>query len=630
MAVKKQKCKFKLVNGDKTAVFTRKGMSASTTAIGTLVHDELPNGVFYVDLNDGGTNDYYKLIDPQLYKVPNTPQYVYCGTEYVTMVGSASTTDTNTDSNKQNTTDKVTDKTKGVTNTTTNANDSEMDEILIESLRSTQNYYGYLKNHRFIFGSPFQFLDETDYRPFMEKNKVIRLGRKYAENILSEAPIVDFVPGSPRYLPDFDNDSKAAITEILKENNVSEKIRESFLNEEGRYFNFVANFAEYIQYVNLLCRMTAIYMGLKDKIVPTEANLSGDNRTTYAHYNWANYAIYNTRAKPSAEKKRDKAIKKSKDGIWDATEAEEAKGLFDYISEIGEDAVASIEDFLGDMRAIRFYVDPSSSFSESISNNTQASSIAGLFDTAEGVMKEIQFFVGDGKSVSGSILSGLQNATSSLLQGGSDLVGNGGLKKMLGMGSKIVSGSNVIFPEIWGDASYTKSYNFTMNFVSPYGDAESVYLNCMVPLMHILALALPKQTSANSFTSPPLVKVAAPGRFSCDLGMIDSLTIEKGGSGDGWNIAGLPTEIRVSVGVRDLYTNLMITKSSKPGLYFNNQGLIDFLAVSCGVDIIAPNIELKIATIKDTLLSTIFDIPENVEQGISQMIRNTIQAIFTL
>lgn len=165
-----------------------------------------------------------------------------------------------------------------------------------------------------------------------------------------------------------------------------------------------------------------------------------------------------------------------------------------------------------------------------------------------------------------------------------------------------------------------------MNLVSPYGDPESIFLNIIVPMMHLIALSMPRQTSANSFGSPFLVKAFAKGWFSCDLGMIDSISIDKTGSS--WNVHGLPNEVKITIGITDLYKNLMISKSTAPQLFFVNQGLIEFLAVTCGMNITQGNLALKLSTIFSSFKDAIWDAPSNLYDSIVQRLRNWIEPWF--
>ena len=75
------------------------------------------------------------------------------------------------------------------------------------------------------------------------------------------------------------------------------------------------------------------------------------------------------------------------------------------------------------------------------------------------------------------------------------------------------------------------NYSFTINLSSPYGDVYNYYMNIVVPLMHLIALAAPRMVSANSVASPFLVQAFIPGMCTCQLGIIQSLSIEKNPSG---------------------------------------------------------------------------------------------------
>jgi hypothetical protein len=155
-------------------------------------------------------------------------------------------------------------------------------------------------------------------------------------------------------------------------------------------------------------------------------------------------------------------------------------------------------------------------------------------------------------------------------------------------------------------------------------------MNVIVPMMHLLALSCPRQSTANSYASPFLVKVFAKGWFSCELGIIDSISIDKGGSGDSWTVDGLPSEVKVSLGVKDLYSNLMITRANAPNLFFQNQGLIDFLAVTCGIDITKPNFLVKWETMFAVFYGKLIDLPRDIFKDLIQDLRNQVENLYRL
>jgi hypothetical protein len=237
----------------------------------------------------------------------------------------------------------------------------------------------------------------------------------------------------------------------------------------------------------------------------------------------------------------------------------------------------------------------------------------------ESKVKEYSFFA-DSLAL-GNQLNALQKIATNLMDGVASLSpDNTFLNSLLGKGKQqIIYGSNLIFPEIWQDSQYNKSYTISTEFVSPYGDKESIYINCLVPMMHLLALALPKQTTANTYTSPFLIKMFSKGWFSCEMGIVDNIQIEKGPD-QSWSVDGLATTMKVTLSVKDLYSQLMISPSNSPFLFFSNLGLIEFLGATCGVDLSVPTIELKIKLAMALLQNAVTDLPTNWYRDIRQSI----------
>lgn len=499
---------------------------------------------------------------------------------------------------------------------------SEIENMMTTSSRNMK-YLGYTSR---FFGAPTRFLKSAD--PDLSvvdyDGNTIEQGRTWTKNIAMEAPLVHFVPGLPTYLKDIDKANKDVLREYVKEktsgSEVSESVIERVTGIEGRYFDFVASYAEYIKYVNALCRTCAIYMGIGDKTVP-------GTDTKYKYYNYGNWQ--DPKAMPSTSDGNffDISGGQTEEYSGDDIGKNIVSNAEDILGAIGGLAKEVAKDIVGGNRSVKMYVDAGSSFSESLSNQTAQSQIAGLFDTGESVMKELGYWAGGGKA--GDLLETaaitMGTAIDKLATGLLSTIGMGEtqLTNLADYANYIISGSNIVFPEMWQDSSYSKSYNFTVNLVSPYGDSESIFLHEIMPLMFILGLALPRQTSANSFASPMMVRVVSKGWFSCDMGMIDSISIDKGSS-DGWNASGMPMSMKVSIGVKDLYSSMSMAKTSQPGLFFNNNALIEFLAATCGVDTIQPNLSLKIETLVNALLTTVRDIPSNVYNRAIEGLNNTI------
>ena len=82
----------------------------------------------------------------------------------------------------------------------------------------------------------------------------------------------------------------------------------------------------------------------------------------------------------------------------------------------------------------------------------------------------------------------------------------------------------------------------------------------------------------------------------------------------------------MTVSVKDLYSNLMISSTKQSALFFQNQGLIDFLSVTCGVDITRPNLELKVETMLAMLTNKTFDIGNVMYNNVMEALKNTIMS----
>ena len=426
-----------------------------------------------------------------------------------------------------------------------------------------------------MFGAPHQFLETTDKRLTANNN----FGYCFMKDIFMEKPVVSLMPGKTNYLPDYSkadadlfkslstddsDDAKSALEELVSDHG------------ETRYYDFESDYTTYMTYVNLLCQTASIFLGIQDK--------KGPNGRKYRTYNWSSYQIFN-----------------------DPVQIDFGNGIFKMVDDLAEytktlTSEIATDAFVGYNRYVNFYVDPSTAVNESISNSTQQSSLESTFDSIEGLVKEAAMF---SAADQGGFVSDMIGMGKDLVGGLMNVVSLGVFKKLLKTTeTHVLNGSNIIFPDIWNDSEYSKSFNISINLVSPYGNTEAVYLNIIVPLIHLLCLSLPRQTSANSFGMPFLIRGSAPGMFSIDMGIVESITIEKG-SDQTWTVTGLPTQVKVSLQIKDLYGNLMIPPANKPSLFFSNQGMLDYLGCMCGIDLTKPNIIFKLKTLKAMLDSTV-------------------------
>jgi hypothetical protein len=173
----------------------------------------------------------------------------------------------------------------------------------------------------------------------------------------------------------------------------------------------------------------------------------------------------------------------------------------------------------------------------------------------------------------------IDGAVSSVAEfiGGSDQTG---LRASLG---DAILGMNPMFPEVWKDSSFSRSYNISFKFHSPYGSPSAVYQNVLLPFSMLLSLVMPVMTNPGVYSEPFIFQLDCPGYFACDLGICTDFSFVKGGSENLWTVDGLPRQIDVTMAIRDLYPVLSASKNSE-SLYFNI-GLSTFLDNLAGVSI---------------------------------------------
>lgn len=422
-----------------------------------------------------------------------------------------------------------------------------------------------------IHGMPYQFMSSADIKiSELESSSKFPYGRTFTEKIINRMPLLLLSPGKPVFLDGFKKGEKANVLEQLinadGEGDLS-KILDS--NEYGRYYSFRFNYRDYYDYVNGMCWASAIYLGIGGK------KFKG---VDYKRYDWSKYAN------------------------------------------------SGLKGFFSGAEYVCFYVDSDNQISESFSNSTSESKLDSGLNALSDLGREADFLLGAGAGMRVDIMN--EDKFSSNMEEINKFIGeysnpNHLINKLKTGFVTVAGGGQLIFPEIWRDSSWSKSYDINIKLTSPDGDTESIYRNILVPMWHLLAMALPLQMGHNGFRSPFLVKGFLKGLFHCEMGIITSLSIRKGGEGS-WNIDGLPTEVEISFTLKDLYEVMSITKWKDAKLFVNNTQMMDFIANMCGVVINKPDL-LRTADMYATLYTQkAVNIPRGISLGISQSISNTL------
>lgn len=490
-----------------------------------------------------------------------------------------------------------------------------------------------LKRNMRLFGLPYQFIPEVDPRiPTVSKT----VGRKYAENIVLDAPVISIIPGKPKYLPGAKNKQERQSTSaaLLSAANDNFNPLRQIMSDNGetlRYYDFERSYTEYIKYVNILCRTCAAFLELNETIDGVSCQ-----RYDYSKYKW------NTESE-NGSTSIERTFNSFKSGVtaWknallskvgstvninlsDTTVNTKPQSTELAFTTSVDESTDKWSQFFTNYNYVQFFIDPDISFSESMSNATTESKIKGMLDSGADMLKELSFIVDSAGGNSDEIKEFTADATDSLKEftKGSGTI-SGIIDRVISLSGNIMSGENIVMPDIYQNSTYDKSYTFTVHLKTPYGSKFGYFMDICVPLMHLLALGLPRQGSANSYSSPFLIKAYCEGIFTCNMGMVESVQVSKGVN-NAYSVDGLPTEVDVSVTIKDLYSDLSMSPQSAPLLFINNSSLIEYLATTCGLSLITPNIEVRLNMIINAVTNAFLDIDDTIMAGVTEAIDSAI------
>lgn len=415
-----------------------------------------------------------------------------------------------------------------------------------------------MKNMDGIHGIPYGFLKTAD--PPVSGN----IGRIYKSNILDNAPVLLLTPGVPKFMDEFDDDTRSDVLKAIggEKSNV---ILDQLVGEEsGMYYTFEYRFDEYYTYVNTILNAMANLLGI--------GNYEYNGRPL-ATYKWQHFSG------PSGY-----------------------KGL------------------ITSRQIVPFYVDAQSQATESFNNMTGESALSENVNNVQAFAREIQFVLGGaGSAKFKEILEGgVNNALSGLssaLQKFDRIIPTRVLNKLIGGFGTLVNGGKITFPEIWQSSEFGKSQEVTIKLAAPSGDAFTIYTEILVPLVHLICMTAPRQMGKNGYQSPYVVRAWYKSMFSSDLAIIESMQVTRGDKGK-WNKDGLPLSLEITLNIKDLYKMLSISK--RDGALgtdlIQNPLLLSYISNLCGVNSFKPDIlrtfdlyKTAIMNIPSDTINRIFD-----------------------
>ena len=412
-----------------------------------------------------------------------------------------------------------------------------------------------------IFGIPYQFMPHVD--PRINLNTLGRgeyltdyssLGREYGHHIAQDMPILFISPGLPAFATNFSNEDKSLIGNVMT--NVAsglgggEATTDDLLTKQGKYYSFQYEVAQYYQYCNPACRIASAYMNVSDKYI---------DDTRIESLNWMNYTTTTL------------------------------SGMFKDLGDITS------------YTSIPFYIESDTQISESFSNDVTDSSFTGIVDSVSDLGREAMFVLGYGNSALNAGIDWLSKTDNPdavrqdiVDKFGNMANGNGFISNVISNLTSVATGGRLIFPKIWSDSGFGRSYDVTIKLRSPDMDNFSIYCNIIAPFLHLLCLVLPRQIqdNPNGFYSPFIVRAIYKGFFNVDMGIISSMSVSKGDTGL-WNADGIPCSIDVNLTITDLYENISMTGTTATNWAYDtldNTCFMDYIANLCGINIYLPEV----------------------------------------
>jgi len=491
-----------------------------------------------------------------------------------------------------------------------------------------------------LFGLPYQFPDAVDPRLSDISSSI---GKKFTENIMLEAPVCTIIPGIPSYLPGTKAGKKQKIStaQALIEGGSGNfsSVKQLFNDmdeDQLRLYDFESAYSEYMTFVNVMCRAGATFLELND-------TLDGQSlqRYDWRQYRWNQIAATSmasrikTGLKTLSKDAKSAASYKNSDGkayttVTNASNTGSHTFMMESVDDSGSEK--NLKQVFKNYNYVQFFIDPDVAPSESLSNTTGESMLKSVFDSGSSTMKELAFMANSGGIDAETLKTFTEESSSALQAGVSSILGDnamgGALSRIINLGGDVLQGNNIIIPDIYQNSQYQKSYSITVHLKTPYGSKLGYYLDVFVPMMHLLALAMPRQESANSFSSPFLVKAYVDGIFTCNLGIVDSISIAK--VADSWSVQGLPSEVDVTLNITDLYCDLMMSPSTSPMAFINNSSLVEYIATNCGLDLTAPNFKAKYQNIINSVTNSMLDVPSNVKSEVEEKIYKLISSVTSL
>ena len=452
-----------------------------------------------------------------------------------------------------------------------------------ESGRSDEETANYYKNlafrYMFSLGAPMKY--NMDIDPQYDDEYAPGMGRVVNKTYMVNPAIMSIMAGTVQMFPNLIGSQQDGHLQILMDvaSNAGDQVLLDKLQAggdtisgafSGRLYKFIPQFNEYATYVNALCRAVGTLLKDRNGVPLIETNMpnTGVPMKKFDFAEWTIRKNYTPHAPAGYENQSVLSIFTDFGGF--------VERAVDDVMTLSQDTKSYINFFI---------MGPETEVSETISSSVTNGPLDSVFNQLNTFANQLNYFTGSGFDV-GSDADARSALEASL--------GDSSLKGMMDIGLNFLKGGQMVLPKMVEGSTYGKSVSVSLRFVSPYGDPMSIFLKCLVPICHLLALALPRQLSDSMYSYPFLVRSVEVGNYVIDLGVVTNLQIVRGGNENtSWTIDGLSTEWEVRLEITPLVNELMMASTNEPLLFCKNEGLLDYLGNFCGFDMLAFNLTAR-------------------------------------
>ena len=514
--------------------------------------------------------------------------------------------------------------------------------------RTYLDYKTYMNSMTRIMGLPPQWSVYAD--PNVEYGAGMLIGRRYSQIILSNPTIVSLCPGKLAFSKgvvdnllsiDWNNTTSASLAESLGDNGVDMlwKFEETW----------DINYGGYLSYVNALCRYAVACLStteqyriisdgsadagdmvpLMDRPLPAAfgngSAENGFNPFTEALADGTGYKGGTYRHIDLSGLLGSTVIGGTFSGgdvdthgtLW-GNIVNTLSGYANAISSLANTAkkaakTANINHF------VHFAATGQANVRESFATETRSSSLEQLVGSSvSDSIKDLSFIVGAGFAQDSDVMGDINN-----LKNAVDTK-YGGLSSILNTALDIAKGGTVAWPQMVGDVSWGREYTFNVKFISPYGDAESRFLNTIMPYICLMCMWLPKQleTAMDMYTWPFVVQAYAQGIFACPVGVLTNIEVSHGGGEEpGWTGNGEQTEIDVAFSITPLHHKLSMSNGNF--FFLKNVGIQNYMGTICGIDLTMPQKQLIKETANRLFDDWVAEQPARIEASVASRIHDS-------